>query len=120
MAHGYLEHYGKGAWEVFSAGIETHGVNPIAIGVLAEDGINILKNTSNNENEYRGIDFDVVLTVCDNAKEQCPYFPSSAKLIHHSFKDPAYVSGSAKEVISSFRDVRDEIKTYCEHLLTTI
>ena len=114
MAHGYFQHFGKGEWEVYSAGVETHGVNPIAIGVMAEDGIDISDHTSNHVDEYADIEFDVVLTVCDSAKERCPFFPAKIKRIHHSFEDPAQVSGTASEVIQSFRRIRDEIKAYCE------
>ena len=82
IAEGYLKHLAKEKAEVYSAGIETHGVNPKAIAIMIEDGINISKHTSNNVNEYRDIDFDFVITVCDNAKEQCPVFPSTAKQFH--------------------------------------
>ena len=73
----------------YSAGVETHGVNPKAIQIMKEDNIDISKHTSNNVNEYRDIDFDYVITVCDNVKEQCPYFPSKAKKFHYNFPDPA-------------------------------
>ena len=73
MAHGYLEFFGESGLEVFSAGVETHGVNPRAIAVMKEDGVDISHHTSNNVNEYHDIDFDFVITVCDNARENCPY-----------------------------------------------
>lgn len=117
MAHGYLQFFGGDKVEVYGAGIETHGVNPIAVGVMNEDGVDITKHTSNHIDEYMDIDFDLILTVCDSAKESCPYFPSSAKTIHHSFEDPAKVSGTANEVIASFRRIRDEIKSYTNYLL---
>lgn len=117
MAQGYLTHFGGDKVEVYSAGIETHGVNPIAIGVMAEDGVDISRHTSNHIDEYMDIEFDLIFTVCDHAKETCPYFPSSAKTIHHSFNDPAEAVGTAKQVIASFRKVRDEIKEYCKQLL---
>lgn len=118
MAHGYLQHFGGDKVEVYGAGVETHGVNPIAIGVMAEDGVDIAKHTSNLVDEYMDINFDLVFTVCDNAKETCPYFPTSAKTIHHSFEDPAKVSGTANEVIASFRKIRNEIKEYSKELLS--
>ncbi len=80
MAEGYLRHFSGNKAEVYSAGIETHGVNPKAIEVMKEDGVDISKHTSNNIDEYRNVNFDFVITVCDNAREKCPYFPSTAKI----------------------------------------
>ncbi len=79
---------------------------------MAEAGIDISAHTSNNVNEYADIDFDHVITVCDNAKESCPYFPSKAKKLHYNFPDPAKATGTDEEVINEFRRVRDLIKTY--------
>ena len=112
IAEGYLKYFAKDKAEVYSAGIETHGVNPKAIAVMKEDGIDISQNTSNNINEYRNIDFDFVITVCDNAKEQCPVFPSKAKQFHHNFPDPAKATGTPEEIIQNFREVRDQIKKF--------
>ena len=112
MAEGYLRNYAKDEAEVYSAGIETHGVNPKAIEIMKEDGIDISKHTSNNVDEYRNINFDFVITVCDNAKEQCPIFPSTAKQLHQNFPDPAKATGSAEEVMQQFRNVRDQIKKF--------
>ena len=117
MAHGYLNSFGKGNVEVYSAGVEVHGVNPIAVGVMHEDGIDITKHTSNHIDDYMDINFDLVFTVCDNAKETCPYFPKSAKMIHQSFKDPAAATGSVKDILKSFRNTRDEIKEFCKQIL---
>ena len=114
IAHGYLEHFTDGrSVKVYSAGVETHGVNPRAIATMAEDGIDISKNTSNNVNEYFEIDFDFVITVCDNAKERCPYFPTQAKKFHYNFPDPAKATGTETEIMAEFRSVRELIKTYC-------
>jgi arsenate reductase len=113
IAEGYLRHFAKGSAEVYSAGVETHGVNPRAIETMAEDGIDISQHTSNNINEYRDIDFDFVITVCDNAKERCPFFPSNAKKFHHNFPDPARATGSEEAIKAAFREVREEIKQYC-------
>ncbi len=113
MAEGYLKHFANGKAEVFSAGIETHGVNPRAIDVMIEDGIDISKHTSNNINEYKDIDFDFVITVCDNAKERCPFFPSNAKMFHQDFPDPAKATGTEEEVLRLFRSTRQMIKEYC-------
>ena len=115
MAEGYLRHFVKGTTaEVYSAGIETHGVNPRAIATMLEDGIDISRHTSNHINEYSGIDFDYVITVCDNANEHCPFFPASAIKYHHNFRDPAKVQGAEEEVMQHFREVRQEIKDYCQ------
>ena len=87
IAEGYLRHFAGNKAEVYSAGIETHGVNPKAIATMKEDGIDISQHTSNNIDEYSNIDFDFVITVCDNAKERCPYFPSKAIKFHQNFPD---------------------------------
>ncbi|OJW84403.1 MAG: protein tyrosine phosphatase [Bacteroidetes bacterium 46-16] len=117
MAEGYMRHFAGDKAQVFSAGIETHGVNPKAVEVMKEDGIDISGHTSNHIDEYRNIDFDFVITVCDNAKENCPYFPSRARQFHYNFPDPAKAKGTDEDVIGSFRKVRDEIKTYCEQFV---
>jgi arsenate reductase (thioredoxin) len=119
LAEGYLRYFAGDKAEVFSAGIETHGVNPKAIAVMKEDGIDISTHTSNNISEYRDIDFDLVITVCDNAKERCPVFPSSAKQIHHNFPDPAKATGTDEEIMQSFRDVREEVKSFCKSFAAT-
>lgn len=114
IAQGYLEYFtNEREVKIYSAGVETHGVNPKAILIMQEDGIDISNHTSNNINEYFGIDFDFVITVCDHAKEHCPYFPTQAKKIHHNFPDPAKFMGTEKEIQEEFRRVRDLIKEYC-------
>ena len=114
LAEGYLRLFAGNKAQVFSAGIETHGVNPRAIAVMKEDGVDISHHTSNNIDEYRDLNFDFVITVCDNANERCPYFPSSAKKFHHNFPDPAKATGTEEEVMNEFRRVRDLIKGYCK------
>ena len=118
IAEGYLRHFAGDKAEVYSAGVETHGVNPKAIQTMQEDGIDISKHTSNNVNEYRDIDFDYVITVCDNAKERCPYFPSNAKKFHYNFPDPAKVTGTEQQVMQQFRDVRNMIKQYSQKFVS--
>lgn len=117
IAEGYLRHFAKGKAEIYSAGIETHGVNPRAIAVMKEDGIDISHHTSNNIEEYRNIDFDFVITVCDNAKERCPFFLSKAKKFHYDFPDPAKAEGNEDEIIKQFMEVRDMIKTYSKNFI---
>lgn len=115
IAHGYLEHFTDGRKvKVFSAGVETHGVNPRAIAIMQEDGIDISHHTSNNVEEYSNIDFDYVITVCDNAKERCPYFPTNAVKLHYNFPDPAKASGTEAEVMAEFRRVREMVKGYVQ------
>jgi arsenate reductase len=114
IAHGYLQYFGKDQVDVYSAGVETHGVNPRAIAIMKEDGIDISDHTSNNVLEYSGIEFDFVITVCDNAKERCPYFPSNAIKFHHNFSDPAKAVGTEEEILNSFRSVREQIKEYAK------
>lgn len=113
IAEGYLKHFAKNKAEVYSAGVETHGVNPRAIDIMKEDGIDISTHTSNNISEYGKMHFDYVITVCDNAKERCPVFPSTAKQFHHNFLDPAKATGSEEEIKAAFRHVRELIKNYC-------
>jgi arsenate reductase (thioredoxin) len=112
LAEGYLRHFAGDKAAVYSAGVETHGVNPKAIATMKEDGIDISGHTSNNMSEYRDIDFDYVITVCDNAKERCPFFPSKAQLFHHNFPDPVKATGTEAEIMEQFRAVREQIKAY--------
>lgn len=113
IAEGYLKQFAGDKADVYSAGIETHGVNPRAIAIMKEDGIDISGHTSNNIDEYRNIDFDYVITVCDHAKENCPYFPTNAVKFHQNFPDPAKATGSEEEIMTRFREVREMIKDYC-------
>lgn len=112
MAEGYLRKFTNGQANVYSAGIETHGVNPKAVLVMGEDGVDISMHTSNYVDEYMDIPFDYVITVCDNANEACPYFPGNVQRFHQNFPDPAKASGSAEEILNEFRRVRDMIKAY--------
>ena len=117
IAEGYLRHFAGEKAEIYSAGIETHGVNPRAISIMKEDGIDISKHTSNNIDEYLDIDFDFVITVCDNAKEHCPIFPTKAKKFHHNFPDPSKSKGTEEEVLEEFRQVRQMIKSYSQQFV---
>ena len=114
MAHGYFDALAGNQLEVYSAGVETHGVNPRAIAVMKEDGIDISKHTSNNVTEYKDQNFEFVLTVCDNAKESCPYFPSVVRNFHFNFPDPAKATGTDEEIMSEFRKTRDMIRSYVQ------
>jgi arsenate reductase len=117
IAHGFLASMTAGKANVYSAGVETHGVNPKAIATMKEIGIDISQHTSNNITEYFGVDFDYVITVCDNAKERCPYFPTKAVKLHYNFPDPAKAIGTEAEINEQFRVVRGMIKDYCENFV---
>ena len=117
IAEGYLRYFAGENAEIYSAGIETHGVNPRAIAIMKEDGIDISNHTSNHIDEYKNIDFDFVITVCDNAKERCPFFPTKAKKLHYNFPDPAKATGTEEEILAQFRQVRQMIKDYSEKFI---
>ena len=119
IAHGYLAYFANtDNVTVYSAGVETHGVNPKAISIMKEEGIDISNHTSNNVDEYFDIPFDYVITVCDNAKERCPFFPTKAVKFHYNFPDPAKATGTEEEVLAEFRKVRTMIKEYCQDFIT--
>lgn len=118
IAEGYLRHFAGNKAEIYSAGVEAHGVNPKAVATMQEDGIDISKHTSNNVHEYSHIDFDYVITVCDNAKEHCPYFPTKAKKIHQNFPDPSKATGTDAEIQEQFIQIRQQIKEYCQQFAT--
>ena len=113
MAEAYLRHFANSKAIIYSAGVETHGLNPGAVATMLEDGIDISHHTSNNLQEYRHIPFDYVITVCDHARERCPVFPGKAQQFHHNFPDPAKATGSDDEIKEQFRQTRDLIKDYC-------
>jgi arsenate reductase len=114
LLHGYLALALGERAAVYSAGVEVHGLNPRAVRVMAEDGVDISTHTSNHVDEYAAVPFDYVITVCDHANEVCPVFPSTAKKLHHNFPDPARATGSEEEIITQFRSVRDQVKAYAQ------
>lgn len=113
MAEGLMKTLFHDTFEVFSAGIIPTGVNPYAIEVMKEIGIDISNNRSKSIEEFKDANFDYVVTVCDNAKEACPFFPGK-KILHQSFKDPSKFEGSIEETLEKFRKTRDEIKNWIE------
>lgn len=117
IAHGYLQQFAGERANVYSAGIETHGVNPFAIKIMAEDGVDISNHTSNHVDEYINIPFDYVITVCDNANEACPFFPGNAQRFHNNFPDPAKATGTPEQKLDEFRRVRDMIKAYASEFV---
>lgn len=119
MAEGYLRHFAGDKAFIRSAGVETHGVNPRAVDIMAEDGIDISGHTSNHVDEYLEIDFDYVITVCDHAAERCPVLPGVAVKLHQNFPDPAKAVGSADEVRQAFRTTRNRIRDFCKDFVST-
>jgi arsenate reductase len=117
MAHGYLNSMLQERAQVYSAGIETHGLNPGAVAIMKEDHIDISGHTSNHVDDYRHISWDYIITVCDHAKENCPYIPSkNAIRIHRNFFDPSKVEGTIQEKHAAFLKAREEIKQFCKEL----
>ncbi|MGI9056822.1 MAG: arsenate reductase ArsC [Pyrinomonadaceae bacterium] len=114
MAEGLLKHICGNKFDIFSAGTKPTSVRPEAIKALAELEIDISDNRSKSVDEFAQREINYVLTVCDNANENCPYFPAKTKVIHRSFVDPAEVVGDEETRLSAFRKVRDEIREYFE------
>lgn len=115
MAEGLLKYITQSKYEINSAGTKPSIVRPEAIKALAEIGIDISANRSKSVDEFADVEIDYVLTVCDNARENCPYFPAKTKLVHHSFADPAEVEDDEETRLNAFRQIRDEIKHYFEN-----
>jgi arsenate reductase len=116
IAEGWASHLKSDSVEAYSAGIRPIGVSPRAVKVMAEVSVDISKQMSKHIDDLNGIDFDYVVTVCDNAKEQCPVFGGGAKLIHRAFEDPYFATGSEEEIMAAFRKTRDQIKAFVEAL----
>jgi len=118
MAEGWAKSLLKDV-KAYSAGIETHNLNPIAVKVMAEAGVDISLHYSKHLNEFMNMEFDLVVTVCDNARESCPVFPGDAKVLHHGFDDPPKCASDAEtdeEKLSPYRRVRDEIRSFVEEI----
>jgi len=120
MAEGIIRHLYGDRFEVFSAGTHPSLVRPEAVKAMAEIGIDISGHRSKSVEEFAGREIDYVLTVCDNARENCPYFPARTNVIHHSFDDPASVEGDEETRVAAFRIVRDQIRDYAATELTAI
>jgi arsenate reductase len=119
MAEGWAKALKGGLIEAFSAGIETHGLNPLAVKVMAETGVDISGHRSKNVSELMDVPFDYVVTVCGNANETCPMCPGKAKVVHVGFDDPPRLAKDAKneeEALAHYRRVRDEIRRFIETL----
>ncbi len=119
MAEGWTRRLKGDTIEAYSAGIETHGLNPNAVKVMAEAGVDISQQRSKHVDELKGIEFDCVVTVCSHAHESCPVFPGKAKVVHVGFDDPPALARNAEteeDALNHYRRVRDEIKAYVEGL----
>lgn len=112
MAEGLMNSIFKDAYEAYSAGTEPSIINPFAIRTMAEIGIDISRNHSESIDKYINHEFDYVITVCDNANENCPFFPGGKNRIHKSFEDPAALIGDEREKTEVFRRVRGEIEEW--------
>ena len=119
MAEGIVNHYLGDRFQAFSAGTEATRVNPLAIKVLAELGIDISGHRSKTLDEVAGEKFDYVITLCGSANEQCPIFFGGVRRIHIGFDDPSQVPGSPDEVLPEYRRVRDEIRVRLEEFFAT-
>lgn len=113
MAEGWIRYYAGDEANVYSAGIEAHGLNSNAVKVMADIVIDISKHKSKTISDLPDMTFDYIITVCDNAREKCPYFPGKAVRLHKSFPDPASFNGTDDEILKSFADLRDQIEDYC-------
>lgn len=120
MAEGILRDRFGDRFDVFSAGTHPSIVLPWAIQALAEIGIDISHHRSKSVDEFAGREMDYVLTVCDNARQNCPYFPAKTMMIHHAFEDPAFVPGDDEARLAAFRRVRDQIREYAATDLAAI
>jgi arsenate reductase (thioredoxin) len=113
MAEGLVNHYLSESWQAVSAGTEPSGyVHPLAVAAMGELGIDISAGRSKNADEFRALPLDVVITVCDDAAENCPLWLGQGQVVHHAFYDPAKAEGSHEERMVVFRQVRDEIKDW--------
>ena len=123
MAEGWARHLKGDVIEPYSAGVEPHGLDPRAVKVMAEAGVDISGHHAKHVDEVMDIPFDYVVTVCDDARERCPFFPGRAKMIHVGFEDPPRLAKQAKdeqEALSHYRRVRDEIRRFIESLPDTL
>ncbi len=117
MAEGLLRHLAGDRYDVYSAGTVATKVNPLAIKAMAEKGIDISHHTSDHIDKFMGMEFDYVITVCDNANESCPYFPTNKTRWHWSFEDPSAATGTEEERLAKFREIRDQIEKRLAALL---
>lgn len=116
IAEGWARHLKENIIDAYSAGIRPIGVSSRAIKVMAEDGVDISSQKSQHLDEFSEIDFDYVITLCDNAAKNCPVFAGQAKVFHKPFEDPYFASGSEEDIMKTFRKVRNEIRGFIEEM----
>jgi len=114
IAEGWARHLKGNIIDAYSAGIHPIGVSSRAIRAMAEVGVDISMHQSQHTDEFSEIDFDYVITLCDNAAESCPVFHGKTRIVHKPFNDPYFASGSEEQIMASFRKVRDDIRTFVE------
>jgi len=119
MAEGFLRHLGGDAFEVVSAGTEPGALHPLAVEVMAEAGIDISAQRAKSVDEFVQQPFNYVITLCDDAKETCPFFPKAAVRLHWSFPDPSVAGNTLEERLAVFREVRDGIRDRIQELIAT-
>jgi arsenate reductase len=116
MAEGWAKHLKSDIIDAYSAGISPDQLNERAVEVMAEAGVDISQQYSKGIDDLAGIDFDYVITLCDNARELCPVFPGNVKMFHRGFDDPSFIIGSEHEIMTAFRKTRDRIRSFIETL----
>ena len=119
MAEGFARHFHDDKYEIYSAGIEKHGMNEFAMQVMQEAGVPIDEQFSKTTDELPTQEIDYVITVCGHADDNCPFFPAKTKIIHHGFDDPPKLAlevDGAEEKLDCYRTVRDQVKTFAENL----
>jgi len=119
MAEGWARHLKSDEIDAYSAGVEPHGLNPNAVKIMAEAGVDISGHQSQHIDEFKEVELDVVVTVCGHAYETCPAFPGQTKVVHIGFDDPpelAEGAGTEDEALGHYRRVRDEIRAFVEKL----
>jgi arsenate reductase len=127
MAEGWTHHLKGDIITAHSAGVETHGLNPTAVKVMAEAGVDISGHSSQHIDEFKDVKLDLIVTVCDHAHETCPWFPAECTVVHHSFDDPPRIAkelaakGASEEVqLDAYRKVRDDIRRFVEGMPANI
>lgn len=116
MAEGWARHLKGDVIDAYSAGVSPAGLNARAVKVMAEAGVDISQQYSKGIDDLAGVDFDYVITLCDNARELCPVFPGNVKMIHRGFDDPSFMFGTEQEIMTAFRKTRDRIRTFIESM----
>ena len=120
IAEGWARHLKSDVIEAYSAGVSPGGINTRAIAVMADAGVDISMQMPKHVDTLLGVDFDYVITLCDNAREQCPLFPGQPRRIHRLFEDPSFMVGSEEEIMAAFRTLRNDIRAFIETLPETL